>query len=1099
MSEQPAFELIIGPADDYYYFKDEIFERISRNPDFEYDFIYFLPVKRAVRYFKEQLIELSGQGALPSPPVYTFYEFVVEFYRSFPDARKVISPSMRLFLVEEILKKEGAALRFFSPGSAKRRGLVRKVEELLTELREYGYSSHQLTQNVDEDDMRTHDFALLIDEFEKLLGSRLIDEAGAIQRVIERLDENSWRKYFPHIKMIYLNGYGLFTRPMYRFFEKIRNICSSKIKLDYLPEHPLLFEHVEPAYTELQTLTPTLIQDRKPHSWEKYLFRRETPDQPLQLDDKDILLQPAMNRNEEIAFIANYIKGLHLYLNVPLHQIGITFPSLEHYAPLIHGIFSDYGVPYNLSTGFQLSQSPLIRSFLLLLEVPESRYEVKKLIQLITSPFYAPSKKDESASADGVQLIAKELRLTHFQGNWEENLDKYLDHLQKRLSEGTAEDNFDERRIQDKLQKLEKTKPQLKRLLAHLQELEPGQQVKEFRNRYLTLLRDFGFLDWYEKSHSEISAQEKEKEYRAFNRFVKLLDQFSWIVTNLHGERKLALKEFHQYLNLLVSQATYNLREWANYGVQIMPRLEILSNTPQVLIFGGMVEGDFPRPFTQDVFFNDEEREQLGLAATEDLLAQDRFMFYQILKSSAKRIVFTYPRFEKESARVPSNFLNTLADQTIVRWRQQLPSPQFLRNPRKLLPQIAENIPAKIRKTDRLSLQRWKELNSDNEEIINSLPFWLHRVRINYTKRARGAFNEYEGFLSRQRRIVDLLQQQFAEHPFSITRLETYAYCPIKFFFKYILRIDEEEEIVPELTPIEQGQMVHQTLFRFYTKLREQNHHHQPWEHTKLLKEIAEEAFADFPFKGILFELEKERYLGSTNNPGIWDDFLRKEEEYIPNLRFYPAFFEIAFGPAGRKAEQDPISVKEPITLQIAGKTVQITGKIDRIDLNDRGEAILLDYKTGRAETKAADIQKGVALQLPIYAVVLPQLLQEHKPGENIRPVMAANYQVRDVNNVQQKPVILDKNAGLDITARRQAQLPNKSIIDESGHRLTFQEILELAKEHLFTHINGIREGSFRHTEYPDEPECRFYCEFRRMCRKDVAKLLEIREGMRTD
>ena len=107
--------------------------------------------------------------------------------------------------------------------------------------------------------------------------------------------------------------------------------------------------------------------------------------------------------------------------------------------------------------------------------------------------------------------------------------------------------------------------------------------------------------------------------------------------------------DYYQHLSLAIENTTYNLREWSDFGVQILPRLEILSLDIDYLFIGGLVEGEFPRLFTRDIFFNDQERQQIGLNASEDLLAQDRFLFYQWLSFPVKRLILSYPQVEGDS------------------------------------------------------------------------------------------------------------------------------------------------------------------------------------------------------------------------------------------------------------------------------------------------------------------------------------------------------------------------------------------------------------------------------------------------------------------
>ncbi len=1086
-STDTGLKLITGPTGSYYYFEQEILERVQNMSGVDYDFIYLLPVKRAVRYFKEDLISRSGRRALIDPPVFTFYEFMTSLYRDVPRARKIISPAMKLFLVEETLKKSVGGLRFFNKSSATRRGLVQKVDGLLTELREYGYTREDLEEFLEETDHRIHDFALLIEKFEEILGDRLMDEAGAIQEVFNFLDEAFWKSRFPHVKMIYLNGYGLFTRPMYHFFERVRQFCGVKIKLDYVENHERIFGHVTPAFHMLQGLNPVVVEDAAPGPLEKILFQNNRDDIPQVDLERNILIQPATNRAEEVAFLANYVKRLHHGCDIPLEKIGITFPSLERYAPLIHEIFPKYGIPYNISTGFQLSQSPLIRSFLLLLEVPLLGYDVKKMIQLISSPFFKPPGSDE-LDEGGVKNIAQLLRLTHFHGKWEDALKRQLQYLKDAL-EKTAEDGFDRRHIEELIALLEGGVKPLRQLLDDLKNLDKRLTVSDFRERFLGLLEKYGFLDWYRVANPHISPREIEQEYRAFNRFVKLLDQFSWVITNLPGKQKLTLSDFHQYLSLLVSHATYNLREWANHGLQIMPRLEILSIEPEVLIFGGMVEGDFPRPFTQDVFFHDEEREKLGLIATEDLLGQDRYMFYQILSSQVGRLVLTYPRFENESARVPSNLLNILADQFKVRWRRQVPSEYFLRHPQKLVERVSAQIPPGIGAAEEIQLHQWKHLQQDNPAALDALGLWTERVRINYDKRRPGEFGIYEGVLSAYPQLVEEIKAHFSERPYSITRLESFAFCPIQFYMRYLIGLRPDEEMETGLTALERGQLVHSTLFRFYSQLQQEKRLDRPWEARDVLMAIAGEEFERLPFRGLLFDLEKERYLGHAGFSGIWDAFLKAEEAGIEESGFTPAYFEMAFGKAGGANEQDAASIEEPITLERDGKHVQIVGKIDRIDTNAAGQAMLLDYKTGSKGWRAAEVLAGLTLQLPLYARIIERLAETGNDLQ-LSPVATAIFQVKSVDECKRMPLIYDGEAGLSMPRLpRNASLPNKDLMSADGEPISYQDMLERVEAYIFHYVNSIESAQFRHTRFPMDAACDSYCEFRRMCRKDVRKL----------
>jgi ATP-dependent helicase/nuclease subunit A len=80
----------------------------------------------------------------------------------------------------------------------------------------------------------------------------------------------------------------------------------------------------------------------------------------------------------------------------------------------------------------------------------------------------------------------------------------------------------------------------------------------------------------------------------------------------------------------------------------------------------------------------------------------------------------------------------------------------------------------------------------------------------------------------------------------------------------------------------------------------------------------------------------------------------------------------------------DPKSTDKPLEIALpGGKTIAVRGRVDRVDLaEDRPDAAVVDYKTGRAKTPRVlvrEIGEGRHLQLPIYARAVDALLAGNK------------------------------------------------------------------------------------------------------------------------
>ncbi len=378
---------------------------------------------------------------------------------------------------------------------------------------------------------------------------------------------------------------------------------------------------------------------------------------PLTLSNRparveDISARILKNKEQEVAFIAATVKKLHQQTGLPLHQFGITFPDLENYAPLIRNAFKDAGIAYNLSTGFSLAQSSLIQSYLQVLKVVTQGFDCEQVYALLLSPLI---NSHENMAATWKRLI-RQMRMKHLSRDWQQQVQAFIKH--KKDQQAADEEETDV----EYLLALEKMMSGLPPLIHSLQSLPASAPAVLLKEHFIRVLSELGMLNWLEHEQNYLNRQEQERIYRAFNRFIKLLEQLTWILQFQWQDNAITLSDYYRNLKLLIQQETFNLREWSNYGVQIMPRLEIQALECNYLFIGGLLEGNFPRHFRRDIFFNDQERQQMGLTASEDILAQDRFLFYQLLASSAEQVYLTCPKFSNDIELLPSTFLASLKD-----------------------------------------------------------------------------------------------------------------------------------------------------------------------------------------------------------------------------------------------------------------------------------------------------------------------------------------------------------------------------------------------------------------------------------------------------
>ncbi len=179
-----------------------------------------------------------------------------------------------------------------------------------------------------------------------------------------------------------------------------------------------------------------------------------------------------------------------------------------------------------------------------------------------------------------------------------------------------------------------------------------------------------------------------------------------------------------------------------------------------------------------------------------------------------------------------------------------------------------------------------------------------------------------------------------------------------------------------------------------------------------------------------------------------------REEAESP-LGLVPRRFEVSFG-------SDRSAPELQSGLQIDGFAV--TGKIDRIDLDPfSARGIVQDYKSGKTVHSAAKIESELKLQIPLYMLVLRDLVGIEPLGGLYR-ALAGERQARG---------LLRAEAEEDVPG-----FARKDYLDEEA----FWAQTERAKEHAVHFVERIRSGEVRHDPKGGFP-CPTWCDLWSMCR----------------
>ena len=459
-----------------------------------------------------------------------------------------------------------------------------------------------------------------------------------------------------------------------------------------------------------------------------------------------------------------------------------------------------------------------------------------------------------------------------------------------------------------------------------------------------------------------------------------------------------------------------------------------------VVFILGLEEGSLPRRGSSSPFLDDDERRILDERGARlqrpDPVSRDRYLFYTACTRTLDRLYLVREAASDEGTpRESSPFWDEVqavfdADD-VRRWTRQ----------RKLsaLTWTLDDAP-----TERERLRALARLAADDEPGAGALAranAWERRL-----ERALCAFE-------RPTRITHplVLEQLGSRTTFNVTELERFADCSSAWFVDRFL---SPRTIDAEVDAKLRGSVAHNALYKFFTRLPKE------LGIERLDEAVVEDAVRlmraclDEAVQGVRMDMTEmqARELDST----LWRDLeavVRAECE--SELTLVPRRFEVLFG--GERAAPE---LQRGLDL---GDGVFLSGKIDRIDQDPFGaRGIVQDYKSGKHAHSAREIEGELRLQIPLYMLVLRDLVGLEPLGGLYRP-LAGERKARGLLRASEKDTLegFSKNDYLEEEA--------------------FWAAVDRARETARALAGRIHEGDVKHD--PKGGDCPQWCDLWTICR----------------
>jgi len=769
------------------------------------------------------------------------------------------------------------------------------------------------------------------------------------------------------------------------------------------------------------------------------------------------------DRLSETRLIASRIRNL-IHDGVSPRDIAVLFPGRDRSISLVSEVFPDFGIPYSAAYADRISQSIIVRTILDMISIPAFLFERERVVSFLHSPFvnysWESDGKTQRMYSQEVDELSRKAGVFEGKDSWMSALNALKEDLE---TEANSTDFPDGKRpfVERDLEKISRISQGLSCLFGQLAEFEKGSTLKWYLDVTREQIHKWSFDRYFET----ISPHHRERESRAYDSFCRILDDLS-SACNLLPEIRISLREFYSILASFVSNSRYDALEENINAVQILGLRESVHCSFDQVFIADAVEGELPRLGISLPFTNDEEAKRMGLLSRRDILRQEQYYFLAAIIAGKKKVYLSYSESDEGTPLVPSFFVESAMKNLCVKPRPINEFPGSIQ-----LGQAKEGRDLVDGEFDSAKLSRVPPLRIDD---------LVRRISVEKNERVSGYFSEHDCVLSDAADISEETSRLFNDdRVYSASQIESYALCPFKFYCESLLRLKVIPDVERDLTPLDRGLLFHRIAFRFHSELRSKLEGSSLQSAKRsdalgILERIAKEEMRQHCVNSTVGRAYERRYFGGGRlERGMLHEFL--DCEFDPSwFSFKPSYFEFAFGAKLDLEKQDPSSISSTLEIPLgkgSPKTIRLRGRVDRIDLVDPSEFVIIDYKTGRLDSVRKDEKGGREFQLPLYLMAVEGFL------EGRRGIAGIKYKVAGVGDVKRKVDFGDKSEADLLNWRPRSYDPD------------ITERLEDCKNGTISAILGMRSGAFHASLHYDE--CPSYCDFKTICRYDSLRLLD--------
>ena len=933
------------------YIFNEIKEKIKSNNK-----IYVItPEQFSFTAERELLNCVEGEAAI-NAEVLTFNRMAYRVMNEVGGSTKTaLSGCGKAMLIYNVLLNEKGNLKFLGKSDEN----VDLISTQITEFKKHGVNLEKIDEIISDTQdkylkTKINDMRIVYSKFEETIKNRYIDENDVLTILANQLPETN---IFDNT-IIYIDEFVGFTKQEYdviriliqRAKQVNINVCTDSLEESDTPDTDIFYankltvQKIKQLADEIDCKMDELVymdcvqrfENEELQHIEQNLYNVHY--KKYLKNPEHVRLFLANNQYSEIENVAINITKLVKSGKCRYKDISVITKNLDTYSNLCKVIFNKYKIPVFIDEKKDLSQNIIVKYLLAILEIFAKNWSYESVFNYIKTGFLDITKEDIYAFEN--YCLKWGIKYSKwYKGEW----------------------NFhDENEIsKEQLDKFKEIREMVIRPLIKFREnMLVTNSAKEITKRLYEFFIENGIDKKLEQKKEELIEMNKIEIANEYETTWKIIMQVLDEIVLVFGDEKISFERYMQILKTGLGNSDLGKIPGTQDQVIIGDVDRSRSHKVKCAFIIGLNDGMFPSVNKSEGYFDDNDRaffKEKGMElakGTIERLYEDNFNVYKAFTAASSDIFLSYASSASDGKTLRASML--------------------ISKIKKIFPDIEE-------KSDIIS--------KESEILLESTTFeeLLNKIR-DYTENKEALdgewINAYEYYRNDEKwkdkllnslkalnysNIPEKISEENIQKLYgktlktSVSRLEQYKSCPFSYYLKYGLNVSEKDSY--KVDSIDTGTFMHDVIDAFFTRIADMDLKIKFLDESKIndiLDEIIGEKLG--LDRNYIF-LSSPKYKVLVNR---LKRVVKKSMKYIIES-IKNSDFEVF----GNEVEFKEGKQYNPIIIDLEnGKKVEITGKIDRIDIaqNSDGKYLrIIDYKSSVKNIELNSVYAGLQLQLLTY------------------------------------------------------------------------------------------------------------------------------------